>query len=124
MSVSDPEACPGDEPLRRRSTFPSGLFNLRRVFSIPEYLEYQRRFTVPDLSDEKHISRVHSLYADDYSVYQPNSYFPTTQPEKKEPDEQYNIVCFGPNDPDNPKNWPKSRKWIVTIFVSIFAFIG
>jgi hypothetical protein len=24
-----------------------------------------------------------------------------------------NLVTFGPNDPDDPRNWPKLRKWLM-----------
>lgn len=30
----------------------------------------------------------------------------------------------GPDDPANPKNWPKSKKWTATILVSCFTFIS
>lgn len=29
----------------------------------------------------------------------------------------------GPDDPDNPKNWPIRRKWLATITVAMFTFI-
>ncbi|KAJ9658301.1 hypothetical protein H2201_007860 [Coniosporium apollinis] len=36
-----------------------------------------------------------------------------------------NIVTWdGPEDPANPKNWSRQRKWVVTIIVSAFAFIS
>ncbi|KAI8965128.1 mitogen-activated protein kinase [Daldinia sp. FL1419] len=35
-----------------------------------------------------------------------------------------NLVTWtGLDDPDNPKNWPARRKWIVTIMASAFTFI-
>lgn len=35
-----------------------------------------------------------------------------------------NLVTWeGPNDPENPKNWPFKRKWAATIIVSTFTFI-
>ncbi|KAF5313706.1 hypothetical protein D9611_010230 [Ephemerocybe angulata] len=30
----------------------------------------------------------------------------------------------GPNDPENPKNWPYKRKWAATLIVSAFTFIS
>ncbi|KAG6914330.1 hypothetical protein DXG01_000978 [Tephrocybe rancida] len=30
----------------------------------------------------------------------------------------------GPNDPGNPRNWSKRRRWIVTLVVSLFTFIS
>ncbi len=36
-----------------------------------------------------------------------------------------NLVTWdGPNDPENPKNWPFKRKWAATIIVSTFTFIS
>lgn len=30
----------------------------------------------------------------------------------------------GPDDPDNPKNWPNKKKWAATVTVSLFTFIS
>lgn len=30
----------------------------------------------------------------------------------------------GPDDPENPKNWPSSKKWAATVVVSLFTFIS
>lgn len=36
-----------------------------------------------------------------------------------------NMVSWnGPDDPENPKNWPLKRKWIATFVVSSFTFIS
>jgi hypothetical protein len=35
-----------------------------------------------------------------------------------------NLVAWELNDPANPKNWSSSRKWAVTIIVSMFTFIS
>jgi hypothetical protein len=32
------------------------------------------------------------------------------------------IVCFSTNDPTNPKNWSKARKWTVTLTLSWVCF--
>lgn len=29
----------------------------------------------------------------------------------------------GPDDPKNPRNWTNSRRWVVTLVVSLFTFI-
>lgn len=29
------------------------------------------------------------------------------------------LITYGPNDGDNPRNWPKWRKWYITIVVSM-----
>ncbi|TDL22205.1 MFS general substrate transporter [Rickenella mellea] len=36
-----------------------------------------------------------------------------------------NIVTWdGPNDPENPRNWRNSKRWVVTVVVSLFTFIS
>ena len=43
----------------------------------------------------------------------------------KKGEKDINLVTWdGPGDPDNPKNWPKSKKWRATITVSLFTFIS
>jgi hypothetical protein len=32
------------------------------------------------------------------------------------------IVWDGPNDPENPMNWPTSKKWIITISLGMITF--
>jgi hypothetical protein len=34
------------------------------------------------------------------------------------------VTWDGPNDPENPKNWPSSRKWSVMLIVSLYTFIS
>ena len=34
------------------------------------------------------------------------------------------VTWNGPNDPMNPKNWPRNQKWIATIVVSLLTFIS
>ncbi|KAI7525278.1 hypothetical protein KC319_g20368, partial [Hortaea werneckii] len=48
---------------------------------------------------------------------------PSTRSKKGEKD--FNLVTWdGPDDPDNPKNWPKKKKWMATLTVSLFTFIS
>ena len=43
----------------------------------------------------------------------------------KKGEKDINLVTWdGPGDPDNPKNWPKAKKWRATITVSLFTFIS
>lgn len=42
----------------------------------------------------------------------------------KEPPDPDLFTWDGPEDPANPKNWSVKEKWILTIFVSLFAFIS
>jgi hypothetical protein len=37
------------------------------------------------------------------------------------------VITYGLNDSDNPRNWPKWKKWYITIFVSllnVFTYVG
>lgn len=36
----------------------------------------------------------------------------------------HKVTWSGPDDPANPKNWPKYKKWIATLLVSCFTFIS
>jgi multidrug resistance protein len=40
------------------------------------------------------------------------------------PSDEYEITWDGPNDPQNPRNWPMRRKWAAAIVVSSFTFIS
>ncbi|EMC98259.1 hypothetical protein BAUCODRAFT_67448 [Baudoinia panamericana UAMH 10762] len=43
----------------------------------------------------------------------------------KKGEKDINLVTWdGPDDPDNPKNWPRKTKWAATITVSLFTFIS
>ena len=43
----------------------------------------------------------------------------------KKGEKDINLVTWdGPEDPDNPKNWPRKKKWLATITVSLFTFIS
>ncbi|KAF2482158.1 major facilitator superfamily domain-containing protein [Neohortaea acidophila] len=43
----------------------------------------------------------------------------------KKGEKDINLVTWdGPGDPDNPKNWPRRKKWLATITVSLFTFIS
>lgn len=48
---------------------------------------------------------------------------PSTRSRRSEKDA--NLVTWdGPDDPTNPKNWSRQRKWAATITVSLFTFIS
>ncbi|KAI1814524.1 MFS general substrate transporter [Poronia punctata] len=36
---------------------------------------------------------------------------------------RYRLVTFQPNDPENPKNWSKAKKWYITMVVAITCFV-
>jgi multidrug resistance protein len=43
----------------------------------------------------------------------------------KKGEKDVNLVTWdGPDDPDNPKNWTRKKKWLATITVSLFTFIS
>jgi multidrug resistance protein len=43
----------------------------------------------------------------------------------KKGEKDINLVTWdGPDDPDNPKNWPRRKKWLATLTVSLFTFIS
>jgi hypothetical protein len=50
---------------------------------------------------------------------------PDIENEKAKPpkNEAPEIVTFKDNDPDNPLNWPRARKWSITIVVSLSVFL-
>ena len=38
-------------------------------------------------------------------------------------EKEYELVTFLPNDPENPKNWSKARKWYCTMVVAFTCFV-
>lgn len=38
--------------------------------------------------------------------------------------DNFNLVTWGPDDPANPHNWPKHRRWTSTVLIAVFAFIA
>ncbi|KAI0118478.1 hypothetical protein F4776DRAFT_255094 [Hypoxylon sp. NC0597] len=34
------------------------------------------------------------------------------------------LAWTGPDDPDNPQNWPQARKWLVTLLASLYMFVS
>lgn len=45
------------------------------------------------------------------------------QKKRKEPPKDPNLIVWdGPNDPENPMNWPVSKKWIVTLSLGFMTF--
>lgn len=41
-----------------------------------------------------------------------------------QPNDASQVTWTGPDDPENPKNWPSSKKWAATVTVSLFTFIS
>lgn len=49
----------------------------------------------------------------------------TDSPEADEKSKDPDLVTWdGPDDPENPKNWPNKTKWAYTVSVSFFTFIS
>ena len=43
--------------------------------------------------------------------------------EKMEQEQDPNLVTWdGPDDPENPMNWPTSKKWLVTVVMGLMTF--
>ncbi|EME38931.1 hypothetical protein DOTSEDRAFT_75587 [Dothistroma septosporum NZE10] len=47
-----------------------------------------------------------------------------SNPSTKNEKDQNLVTWDGPDDPANPKNWVKRRRWLATITVSLFTFIA
>ncbi|KAL2202430.1 MFS general substrate transporter [Sarocladium strictum] len=48
----------------------------------------------------------------------------TEPPEEGEEVDEKLVTWGGPDDPENPKNWPLKKKWYAAITVSLFTFIS
>ncbi|MCJ1241692.1 hypothetical protein MMC14_009698 [Varicellaria rhodocarpa] len=46
------------------------------------------------------------------------------QPRTETPRDPNLVSWDGPNDPNNPKNWTRGKKWTATIIVATYAFIS
>ncbi|KAK5999316.1 hypothetical protein QM012_005591 [Aureobasidium pullulans] len=46
---------------------------------------------------------------------------PDGSPEPNQPN-QYLVDWNGPDDPDNPQNWSKTKKWVITMMLSTLTF--
>lgn len=44
-------------------------------------------------------------------------------PKEGEPNKNYRLVTFEPNDPENPKNWSVAMKWYCTMVVAMTCFV-
>ena len=50
---------------------------------------------------------------------------PTSKSTRSQKDRDPNMVSWnGPDDPENPRNWTKKRKWLAVVVVSSFTFIS
>lgn len=44
--------------------------------------------------------------------------------QKEEEEHDPNLITWdGPDDPDNPMNWPKKKKWIITVVLGLMTFV-
>ncbi|KAI1090380.1 MFS general substrate transporter [Rostrohypoxylon terebratum] len=86
---------------------------------------YQERLDIPENASSRVISRIISEVRDGIESRRDLD-LEQGQPEDKEPVENNpNLVTWaGPDDPENPKNWPFSKKWGVVFIVSIFTFVS
>ncbi|KAI9325548.1 putative MFS multidrug transporter [Zopfochytrium polystomum] len=44
--------------------------------------------------------------------------------EGQESKDSVQVDWDGPNDPENPKNWPKGRRWLITVVAALFTLTG
>lgn len=86
---------------------------------------YRERLDIPENASSRAISRIVSEVRDGIESRRDLD-LEQGQPEDKEPTENNpNLVTWtGPDDPENPKNWPFSKKWGVVFIVSIFTFVS
>lgn len=56
-------------------------------------------------------------------LHEPNANPSTKIDEKTDIDQQPSIITFSENDPENPLNWPSSKKWTITLVVSLSVFL-
>lgn len=79
--------------------------------------------------DEGHIGHGASLEKKNSDVYRENRPLMVTEEEafaraRNSPDEALPLcITFSHNDRENPRCWPKWRKWYITIFVSMLNVI-
>lgn len=53
-----------------------------------------------------------------------NSQYPQTTPSQPAKEENTGLVEFdGPDDPENPKNWSKKKRWTVTCSMGLMTFV-
>ncbi len=44
-------------------------------------------------------------------------------PMEADGEHRYRLVTFVPDDPENPKNWSKARKWYITMVIATTCFV-
>lgn len=47
-----------------------------------------------------------------------------SESQKTRTSSDYDVVVFSPNDPDDPRNWSKSKKRRVIALICVLAFVG
>ncbi|CAG8428851.1 unnamed protein product [Penicillium salamii] len=55
------------------------------------------------------------------TVSRPNGYSKSNRADLDHP--QPTLITFSENDPENPLNWPRARKWVITLVVSLSVFL-
>jgi hypothetical protein len=72
---------------------------------------------------EKTSTEIRDIYSKEGDLEAVKLPVPNTDDEKTPKDP--NLVTWdGPQDPENPKNWPNKVKWRYTVAVSVFTFIS
>jgi hypothetical protein len=60
---------------------------------------------------------------EEYTAEVPEGEIPGPPKEGADGEKRYRLVTFEPNDPGNPKNWSKAKKWHCTMTVALTCFI-
>ncbi|KAK3114398.1 hypothetical protein LTR53_007323 [Teratosphaeriaceae sp. CCFEE 6253] len=88
-----------------------------------EYLANGGEWPLPENSDGQTFGQIQILRSATINRNGTIKRGMSTRSKKGEKD--INLVTWdGPDDPDNPKNWPKKKKWAATLTVSMFTFIS
>lgn len=78
--------------------------------SLENYPSGQQKGSGPEKTDENHHESSALVLSDEQALAKARA-----SPEDALPI----LITYGFNDQDNPRNWPKARKWYITCLVSM-----
>lgn len=89
-----------------------------------EWLENGGEWPLPENTDGQTFGQI-QIVRNASSVHRTATIKRNASTRSKKGEKDINVVSWdGPDDPDNPKNWPSKKKWLATITVSLFTFIS